>query len=188
LGRARKDREELELGSGERHFGTVLAVEDAAQHVEPEFVEVVFLRLGRCLGAAGAIEDRANAREELARMEGLRNVIVGAHLEADDAVHILAARREHEHGDAALGAQLAAKREPVDARHHEVEHDEVHGALLDRAHELAPVREHGRAKAVLLEVLRDERADLGVVVDDQDVLQHGAAMFAEDGATKLRQL
>jgi hypothetical protein len=182
FGRARKIARSSNSEPGERTSRAVLAREHAAQHVEAEFVEAVLLASGGA-PTARAAEDRADAREELARMEGLREVVVRAHLEPDDAVHVLAARGKHEHGDAALRAQLAAEREPVDARQHEVEHDEVHRALLDRAHELAPVGQHRARKPFLLQVLRDERAESRVVVDDQDVLQHGAAMFAEAGAT-----
>jgi len=72
-------------------------------------------------------------------MEGLGEVVVRAHLEAHDPVHVLAARRENDHRQAALAAQLATEREPVDPRHHQVEHEQVHRPLLERAQELAAV-------------------------------------------------
>jgi hypothetical protein len=37
-----------------------------------------------------------DARHELARVEGLGEVVVRAHLEADDAVHVVALRGEHD--------------------------------------------------------------------------------------------
>jgi hypothetical protein len=43
-------------------------------------------------------------------------------------------------------------------------------------------------KPFLSRYFREECADLGVVVDHQDVLQHGAAMFAEAGARNSGQL
>src|SRR5467141_3932873 len=53
---------------------------------------------GRIGGRLGTAEQRLDAREQFARAEGLGHVIVGAHLEPDDAVGFLAASREHENG------------------------------------------------------------------------------------------
>ena len=50
----------------------------------------------RALGR-GAAQDRAHARDELARVERLRHVVVGADLEPDDLVDVLVARRQHQH-------------------------------------------------------------------------------------------
>ena len=47
-------------------------------------------------GPRAPAQDRAQARQQLARAEGLREVVVGAELEADDAIGLLAARREHQ--------------------------------------------------------------------------------------------
>ena len=84
------------------------------------------LRRGGFGGAgAGAPQDRAHAREQLAGVEGLRHVIVGADVEAGDAVRVLAARREHDDGDVVSSADAAAHLEAVDARKHDVEEDDV---------------------------------------------------------------
>ena len=44
--------------------------------------------------AAGPAHDGANPCEQLPRIERLGNVVVGAHLEPDDAIHILSLRRD----------------------------------------------------------------------------------------------
>ena len=66
--------------------------------------------------AARAAQDRLDARQQLARAERLGQVVVGAHLQADDAVGLLAARGEHDHRDLGLRAQVAAQRQAVVAR------------------------------------------------------------------------
>ena len=63
---------------------------------------------------------------QFARIERLRQVIVGAELQADDAVHILAARGQHDDRDLALLAQAAQDLEAIDAGQHDVEHHQVH--------------------------------------------------------------
>src|SRR5579859_1451445 len=45
--------------------------------------------------------ERAHAHHELAHAEGLHDVVVGAHLEAEHAVVLVATRREHQHRDVA---------------------------------------------------------------------------------------
>src|SRR5262245_27814156 len=44
----------------------------------------------------GAAQDRLHALDELARVEGLRELVVGADLEPDDLVDVLVARRQHQ--------------------------------------------------------------------------------------------
>jgi len=73
-----------------------------------------------------APDQRAQAREQLAEVEGLGEVVVGAGVKAADTVVDVAARGEDEdrHAVAAL-AQRAADLEPVAAREHQVEHHHV---------------------------------------------------------------
>jgi hypothetical protein len=57
---------------------------------------------GRAAVAPRAVpaQDRADARQQLARLEGFGQVVVGADLQADDAVHRVALGGEHHDGDA----------------------------------------------------------------------------------------
>ncbi len=48
-------------------------------------------------GFRRAAQDRLHAREQLARIERLRQIVVGAEIEPDDAIDVVAARREHQH-------------------------------------------------------------------------------------------
>ena len=57
--------------------------------------------------AARAAQYRANARHQLARIERLAEIVVGAELQADDAVDVVAARGQHQHRRRMSGAELA---------------------------------------------------------------------------------
>ena len=57
---------------------------------------------------ARAAQHRAQPGQQLARAEGLGHVVVGAELEADHAVGLVALGGEHEDGDAALVADAPA--------------------------------------------------------------------------------
>src|SRR5205085_6494804 len=79
-------------------------------------------RLRRRRGArADAAQYGLDARDQLARVEGLREVVVRADLQPHDAVDVVAAGREHQHGDAgAFRAQPPENLEAVHPRHHHV--------------------------------------------------------------------
>ena len=78
----------------------------------------------------GASQQRPHPGEQLGQAERLRDVVVGARVEAHDGVHLVGAGREDEDGDGtALGADATAHLEPVDLRQSEVEQHEV-GVLL----------------------------------------------------------
>ena len=72
-------------------------------------------------------------------------------------------------GTVAVGAQRAAERQPVLARQHQVEQNEVDARIGQHlAHRLA-VAGGADAEAFLGERARHQVADLAMVVDDQDV-------------------
>ena len=86
--------------------------------------------LPRFTSGFGAPQNGLDARRQLARVEGLGKIIVGAQLEADDAIHVFAARGQHQHRDAAGEAQPLEDFETVQAGQHDIQHDQVIAALL----------------------------------------------------------
>src|SRR5271166_4515765 len=90
----------------------------------------------RCRGARIAVADAAqygaNARHQLARIERLAEVIVGAQFETDDAIDIVAASGQHQDRRGARRAEFAQHVEAADARQHDVEYEdfELVGAQL----------------------------------------------------------
>ncbi len=101
-------------------------------------------------------------------LKGFGEVIVGAHLEADDAIDVFALRRQHDdrHGFA-RGTQPAADREPVLAGQHQVEHDEVRRVALKLLVEVARIGERSHLETLLGEVARQQVTQSHVVVDDE---------------------
>jgi hypothetical protein len=78
----------------------------------------------------GAPQDGSNARRQFARIERLRKIIVGSQLQADDAIDVFAARGQHQNRNAAGGAHALQNLESIQARQHNVQHDQVKAALL----------------------------------------------------------
>ena len=110
--------------------------------------------------------------KQFAGGEGLGQVVVGAHLQADDAVGLVVARGEHQHrrGLVLADAQLAAEQQAVVAGHHDVEDDQVHRVGFEERAHLPAIGDDGGAQAVLLQVVAYQLANLAVIVDDQDVI------------------
>ena len=104
--------------------GSPFSVAGALRRVEPDGAD-----LDRRVAGAGrrarAPQHRPDPRDHLAGAERLDDVVVGAELEPDDPVGLLAARREDDDRDARRRAQLAADVEPGAVREPDVEQDEV---------------------------------------------------------------
>ena len=110
--------------------------------------------------------DGADPRHELAQAERLHDVVVRAELEPDDAVDLLALRRDHDDRHVRARAQLAADREAVDVRQPEVEQHEVDGGGVERR--LAG-RDARHLEALAREPLDERLGDRVFVLDDEQV-------------------
>ena len=168
-GRAHQQLEQREL-HGREHHRRAGAQDHAAPEIERDVVHAELLgRAGHAgVGAAlGAAQDRADASHQLARVEGLGEVVVGAELEADDAVHVVAPRREHQHGDPGRGPDGAEHVEAVESGQHHVQHGEVVAAGRQALHGAGAVRLAVEDEALPGEILAEQLAQLGVVVDQQ---------------------
>ncbi len=127
-------------------------------------------RLGRGAGArARAAKQGLDSREQHARLDGLHHVVVGAHLEAQHLVDVLALGGEHEDGNAgAARAHLAADGEAVLAGQHEVQHHELGTEALDTVGDREAVALDQHLVTVALEVIVDGGGEARAVLDQQD--------------------
>ena len=135
-----------------------------ARHVDLELADDERLAmLGAARRAAG---HGADPRDELAQAEGLDDVVVGAQLEPDDAVDLLALRGDHDDRHVGAGAQLPADRETVDVRQPNVEQDEVGRRRVERR---LPGGDTGHLEAFRHEPLDERLRDRVFVLDDEQV-------------------
>jgi len=129
-----------------------------------------------------APQDGADARQQLARLEGLGQVVVGADLQADHAVHGITLGGQHQHRDLRRGAgqraDAAADFEAVDVGQHQVEDHQVGQRLrvddLQRGQAAQAVAAVLELEAVLAQVLADHLGQAGVIFNHQQVVHaHG---------------
>ena len=107
--------------------------------------------------------------DELARLERLADVVVGADLEPLDAAFGLAARGQHQDRHARGRAQRAGELETGLARHHHVEDQEVEAQAFELGARLGRRLGGGDPIAFGQQEARKEVADAAVVVDHQHV-------------------
>ena len=138
----------------------------------------------------GRVRDRSTQQrlypcQQLARLEGFGQIVISAQFEADDPVHRLAARREHQQREmagAVFSAQLAAKIQAVAVGQHQVENQGVEGF---RGQALAALRERpGRLdlEAGTAQVVAHHRGQARVVIDQQQSGEHGMQVITRVGS------
>jgi cob(I)alamin adenosyltransferase len=129
------------------------------------------LAVRRVAVAVHTTEHRVHACDQLGGRERLDDVVVGAELQADDAVGLLATRRQQDHGDVAVLAQPRHHLQAVEAGQHHVEHDEVRPVLERGLDGGRAVGGGDGVKPVATEVARDDLRDRRLVVDHEDRLR-----------------
>src|SRR6185295_1517476 len=120
-------------------------------------------------------------RGQLADGERFGQVIVGAELEAGDAVAFGAAGGEHEDGDRRsdrIAAQFAADGEAVDVGKVQIEDHEIEAAALHRDQPFVAVRVNRHAIIFALQVQAHGEGDVGIVFDQGDLHHSSAAARA----------
>ena len=122
--------------------------------------------------AARPPQHRPDAQRQLLHAERLADVVVGAGLEAGDAVVGVAQGGEHDdrHVRPVDVAQDAAHLQAAEAGQHHVEHDHVRSDCGGRARALGAAGGDLHRQSVALEVAAHDVAHLGVVLDDQHLV------------------
>jgi len=113
-------------------------------------------------------EDCPDACDQGPRVEGLRDVVVGAQLQPDDGIHVVRTGGEHEDRRLAAPANLATDVEAILLRQHEVQDHEVRVVPEVERERLVPIARGDHPEALLLEVEPEELHDVRLVVDDED--------------------
>ncbi len=107
--------------------------------------------------------------QQLAGAEGLDDVVVGAELETDHPIGLVAASREHDDRDGRGLADRAGTVEPVDAGQSEVEHDQVGDDGADQPQRLLARSSRRHPEPGVDEVVPHDLHDGRLVIDDEHV-------------------
>jgi hypothetical protein len=117
---------------------------------------------------AGAAQHNLDAGQQFTRIEGFDDVIIRAHLQPNDAIDRGPARGQHDHGDLRAFAKRPAQFEPVHARQHQVQHDEIgQEAFQHTPHGLAILRRSCDQPGIA-KIFTEQIANIPIVIDDKD--------------------
>jgi hypothetical protein len=125
---------------------------------------------GLLRGSARAAENRIDACGELAGIERLGKVIVGAHFQAEDPILVVAAGREHQDRSTRVSTNAAQNLETLDLGKHDVQD---HDGMLsgEGALDAFQAGMHGlHEESLFAKVLSQKLAKLDIIVDNQDTL------------------
>ena len=169
-----------EFARGQRQFFAIF-LQCAQTHVKRKRPErdnfLVARRRAQHLGGGAAAQHGMNAGQQFARIEGFGQVVVGADFEADDAVNVFALGGQHDDGCTVIGsAQSPADGQAVFARHHQIQHDQVHGVAQHDAVQRLAVFGKDDVKALLGQIAAQQVADTGIVVKNQDLVGTGIGL------------
>ncbi len=121
-----------------------------------------------------AAQHGAHAGQEFARAHRLGHIVVGAELQADHAVDLLAHGAHDDDGGPIGRGDAATDGEAVLAGQHEVEHDQVHGRRGQDAVQLLGVGGQVGLEAVAGQILCDLVAQPDIVLHDEDLRRGGS--------------
>ena len=114
-----------------------------------------------------ALEDIADSQHQLARLERLGDIIVGADLQSLDPALGFMTRRQHDDRHRRGCADEAGEIEPGFTRHHHVEDQEIEMQAEQLGAGVAGAHRRGDAVAFAAEKARQQAADAAIVVDQQ---------------------
>ncbi len=169
---AQEQLQRAEVGLAQQVAAAVVGLQQVGARVQdpPGETQPCHLRRGGRGRLHGRLppQYRTQPQQQLARVERLGHVVIGAHFQAEDAVGRAATRGQHDHRQGGLLAQLLAQRQPILAGQHQVQHHRVEGPGSQcRAHAITVAGDDG-LQALLAQVLGEQGADLRIVIDDQD--------------------
>ena len=121
----------------------------------------------RLVAGLGPPQHGTDAGQQLARVERLGDVVVRAQLESDDLVGVVPAGGDHDQGRVRVLADLARQREPVHARQHQIDEQDVEPLPRERLQRLPAVLGQNGLHPVLAEEFGEQRRQLAVVLDEQ---------------------
>ena len=121
------------------------------------------------MGIAGSPKHGTDPCHELARVEGLGEVIVRTEFKAEDTIDVVAFGCDHDNGDG-HGPSLkpTADRQTILSRQHQVEQHKIDPPSCHDTIKLHRIVAERHIETLAHEELTDELADLDVVLDDDD--------------------
>jgi hypothetical protein len=118
----------------------------------------------RCPPAPAAPQHGSDARQQLAWIARLGQIVIRPHLKADDSVDRIAPTGEHDHRQLVTGAQLLQQLQPALARHHDVEHQQIGLSLRQPGQRRFGIMRRFQRKTFVAQVLRQQLSPADIIL------------------------
>src|SRR5262249_39802772 len=125
----------------------------------------------RCYGFV-TTQKRTDARDDFARAEWLRNVIICTKFQSNDSISFFASSRQNQNRCAQksiVASQLAANLESVESRKHQIQDDQVRWVASGFGQSKGSVGSVIDLKAFFLEVVFQKLDKISFVFNDQNL-------------------
>src|SRR6185312_2517536 len=161
------EQRELDIGEIERLTRLCRAQRSAVEYAIFDHKRGSLRTTWRC-GRRRPAMHGTDARQQLPGVEGFRQVVVSAHLQADDAVDLFTTRREQHDTALRKSTNLLEDCETIQPGQHDIEQN--HGPLATSRsfHARIAAMHSVDPQIITAEVLRQHFAKLHIVVDQQD--------------------
>ena len=166
----REGLQQIELQRRHRDIAALIVRQSVSGEVEHTATDAnAFGADIRAMRGGSTAEHALDARQHFARVERLRHVIVGAHLETDDAIDDRRGGSQHDDRDRRVAlAKMPRETQAVLARHMNVDERQIHWVLCDQRLRRNRVFCADGGVAMRDEVLLEHLANVRLVVDDED--------------------
>ncbi len=144
-------------------------------------------RRGRGGRRVRATQDISHARQQFAEIHGFGEIIVRAHFETENAVHLVGAACQDDEGHVARGAQASTEAHAVFLAEMNVEHHEIDARTLERAQHAAAAAGRGDPIAEPLQLAGERGTRLAVFVDYEYVFVCGHCTFVSIATSGLKE-
>jgi hypothetical protein len=138
-------------------------------HFQVAHPQALFFGSGNWRGnlVSGPAQDRPDPGDQLAGVERLSQIIVRPDLQPDDAIHLIAAGGEHEHGYFALFANSLQGLESIAARKHHIQNDQRVGSGARLGDTLVPVMAGFDLKPLIDQKFLEKIAQFNIIIHKQ---------------------
>ena len=127
----------------------------------------------------GGFQRALRDQQQPVGLERLLDIVIGAALDGGNGgFHIAVAGNDDDRQILVLGLDLVQQRQPVEAAalKPDVQHHEGRPPLLDGGKRRVTVAGRARAITLVIKDAGDHLTDIGLVIDDQDVIGHGSSL------------
>ena len=163
----------LDRRQGQRHIAQDRGAGSRSNPQRPH--HKLFIGAGfRILGTHRSTSDRTQSRQQFSSGEGLGQVIIGPHFQANDAVGFIASGREHQHRHIHFGPDTLEDLEAIQTGQHEIEENRMPRLCNCPFHSFWTGMDRLDGIAHGSQIIADETAEFPIIINDQDPWQRVA--------------